>query len=117
MSALTQGEWDYIAHIQREDGTTIEIAGTTLAYTEANAYQDLLQKAAAHDGFLISSSIEAHVPEDGTNAARKMPVLIEHSAVVDETVASVSGFEDTRVFGTFTNTYKGASLCTYKETG
>lgn len=120
MSAKTRSkvEFDYIAHVQKADQTVVELAGSMTSWTQATVYQALLQKAIDLGGWLLSNHINERDVDEPDDEAKVVPMidrLIEHAAVVDETTASV--LDDESIFGVYEATYKGASLCTYKETG
>lgn len=125
MSARRQSEYDYIAHVQKTDNTVTELAGSMTEFTSKRVYAELLRKAADLGGWLLSQHItlrdddEALSPfktdDELSQDAKDIVDKVHTAGVVDESVASV--FEDADIFGEYEDTYKGASLCTYKETG
>jgi hypothetical protein len=105
--------FEYLAHIQKDDGHTLELAGTRDARTINDVYQWLCEMAKELGGFLVSQRI--HVGESTNQQARdvakKRPVVVE--AHVPQVPAA---FSDRTAFGVYTTPYKAASLCTYKVT-
>lgn len=115
MAQKTKDEilWEYVAHIQDDDGQTREMTGTYAAYSRNKVYQWLLQYAAHHGGWLIANHIVEAKDTEGEPLALPPPPKVEDTGVPE----AVNLLKDQRIFGEYQATYKGASLCTYKVTG
>lgn len=104
--------WEYVAHIQDDDGQTQELCGTYEAYSRNKVYQWLLQYAAHHGGWLIAN----HITEAKSGEPEATLALPAPEAECTDAPEPVDLFNNRRVFGEYTATFKGASLCTYKVT-
>lgn len=125
MSARSKRTFEYITHILRSDGHTVEKAGTCTAESQSHVYS-IMAEAAAQLGGWITANHVTEIFEDDFEApwiegevdeveTKMLPAPVEETGKVDETVAVVFGSEE--YFGEYEDTYKGASLITYKETG
>ena len=125
MPALVKARtFEYITHILRSDGHTVEKAGTCTAHSPSHVYS-IMAEAAAQLGGWITANHVTEIFEDEVEAPwiegevdevpPMLPAPVEDTGKVDETVATVFGSDE--YFGEYEDTYKGASLITYKETG
>jgi len=116
MSARAKTQYDYMAHIQGDDGHVIEVAGRRLAWSSREVYNYLMKRAADSNGWLVANHI-AEVDDDVPFEpdVLMLPAPAEQAGKVDEEVGKVFGAEEH--FGKWKSSYKPASLCTYKETG
>jgi hypothetical protein len=122
MPVRVMGKYDYIAHIQLEKGGILELEGVREDYNKKLVYSHLLQLATTHGGWLLSQHIN-EVEED--DDLPFVPDVAPHYIGVENPIPRVevqeepvpSLFEDRELFGIYYGEYKGAILCTYKETG
>lgn len=111
--------FDYLAHIVREDGSVIELSGTRRQDNHNEVYQWLLKRAQELSGHLVSQNISDSGEDVPWEDAVPNPLLMPDPKPERSTRARVvvpSVFDDTSVFGTFNDTYSGASPITYKVT-
>lgn len=105
--------FDYIAHVQREGGHVVELAGSREASSYTEIYDWLQARSLELQGFLISQSIKA-CDNDVPWKQIEVPALPAPQKTVR--VETPSLFSDRAVFGVFTNVYKGATALTMKVT-
>jgi len=119
MPALTKSSmFDYLAHVAREDGTVIELSGTTEQPNQQFVYQWLQTRATELGGFLVSQNIsesDDDLPWSDTVGQEPVKSLPAPEPVKDRPTAPTI-FGDGAVFGEYKDTYRGASLVTYKVT-
>lgn len=121
MSDVVKANFDYIAHVQKDDGSVIELAGTVEEKSHNSVYSWLLERATELGGWLVTQRISSTDPDEPwVDPNPKLIELQPHSkseaitTVVKEVTKCMFG--STEQFGTYVNTYQGASLCTYKVT-
>jgi hypothetical protein len=105
--------FSYIAHIQKEDGTVLELDGIKESPTANDVYQWLQLRCRMLGGWLVSQHISESVVEDNLlpwkDDEPNVPALPAPVRVEVPTV-----FADTAVFGEFTETYEGAIPIKFK---
>jgi len=102
--------FEYVAHIQKENGHTMELCGTRQDRTINDVYVWLCSRACELKGYLISQII--YPAKQGGPVPEKKEVI----AVPKPKPQVPAAFSDRTAFGVYTTPYKGASLCTYKVT-
>ena len=102
-------QWQYVAHVLKNDGRVVELKGTTQAWAQSSVYHELAGKAKELGGMLTGCHIvelddDCDIPwtTDDTPDTRH----------AEEVTPRTWGSAD--AFGTWNSTYYGASLCTYK---
>ena len=111
--------WDYIVHVQKADaGDVSELTGTMEGYSQNEVYGRLSDRALKMGGWMVS----CHINEQEDDLPFVPDVTPHHIGVqprreVQVVPATPSIFDDDEIFGVYYGEYKGASLCTYKETG
>ena len=103
--------YDYIAHIQRGDGTTVEISGTRAARSKADVYNALCRRAIDMKGHLVTQNITESDKKDSKVKTLPSPAKNVVEAKKDDTPYV---FDNTDIFGTFTKTYTGATAVTFR---
>ena len=96
---------EYLAHVQRSDGSTVELSGTRSEATINDCYKWLVKRAGQLSGHLVSQRINVY------DVARSIPDVVPEVKVQ---VPSV--FKDSKVFGVYTTPYVAAQSITYKVT-
>lgn len=108
MPALAKTEFQYIAHMQGDNGQTVEIAGTAWEWSTNHVYNLLMDKAFERDAWLIAHSITEVGEEAPFVPDRPLPKIVSEKP--PPTFGVDVHFEEWKP------TFKAASLCTYKET-
>ena len=109
--------FEYIAHVSKEDGGVVELAGTREDESHNTLYQWLLGRAAELGGWLISQ----HINEAGTDS--ELPWKVDQPDTAQKALPAPpmpklpTVFDNREVFGIYSDTYKGATSITYKVTG
>lgn len=101
--------FDYIAHIQKEDGTILELEGTRDFATHNDVFTWLRRRSHKEGGWLISQHIEeSNKDESGSTWGDETEVKKLPAPPVQVNTPSV--FADTSMFGEYKRTYTGALL-------
>jgi len=104
--------FEYLGHVQKPDGHTLELSGTRHDRTINDVYTWLTSQAQELGGFLVSQRI--HVGES-TNEQLRLAAPEKKKTEVP-TPRIPAAFSDRNVFGVYTTPYKGATAITYKVT-
>lgn len=109
MAAKSRPEWDYVAHVQKPDGSIAEIAGRKEAYHMKQVWHYLFNKAQDLGGWLLAEHI---TPAEGAQAPEETPPCTYKETVEDPTPT----IGCTGVWSEFNGRmYKGATRLTFKE--
>lgn len=103
MAAKSKKLFNYIAHVQMQDGTISEMAGAHEETCMRNVYLWLLQRAEDMGGWLVADKI--------TDSDEEIEE-VEHS---DEPTHEATRIGAIGVWGHYTRRYSGASRLTFKE--